>query len=80
MHLVVKKLEKETGIKLKKLEVWHNKRNFKLMRKFEKPISKACGKGVGLGTPAFFDDDSGEAICGEQPLEVLKKWAMKKKK
>lgn len=80
IHPLVEKMENETGIKLTKLEVWHDKENFKIMRKYEKPISKACGEGVGLGTPAFFDEETGEALCGEQPYEVLKEWAMKKKK
>lgn len=74
MMPLVERLEKEEGIEMEKLEVWHNERNADLMRKHEAIILKASG-GI-LGTPAFINGK--KALCGEVPYEELKKWAMGK--
>jgi len=78
MHPIVEKMEKSTGVKLSRFEVWHHPENVKIMQKFEAKISEACGEGVGLATPAFFNEETGEALCGEQKFETLKEWAVKK--
>jgi len=76
MMPLVERLEKETGIKIEKLEVWHDEKNANLMRKHEKAIVQASG-GI-FGTPAFIASNEKRALCGEMPYEELKKWATKK--
>ncbi|MBP6854724.1 MAG: glutaredoxin family protein [Candidatus Pacebacteria bacterium] len=67
MHTVVEKLEKEEGIKVEKIEVWHNKENLKKLEDLDKGV---CG-----GVPFFINTDSGKTICGEAEYEALKAWA-----
>ncbi len=73
MMPLVERLEKEEGVKIEKLEVWHNERNADRMRKYGKIIMEASG-GI-LGTPAFIDEKGKKALCGEVPYEELKAWA-----
>ncbi len=71
----VDKLEKETGIKLKKLEIWHNEKNADLMRSYKSIIAPRCGGQ--LRTPTFFNTETKDVICGEVEYEKLKEWALK---
>ena len=43
MMPLVDKLQKETGIALEKLEVWHNEKNADLMRSYKPVIAPKCG-------------------------------------
>lgn len=67
MEPLVKRLEEELGIKIKKLEVWHNEKNAKLMEELDKG---RCG-----GVPFFINLKTGKWICGATTYEELKKWA-----
>ena len=69
------KLEKEEKVKIEKLEVWHNEKNAKKMRKFENMVRKACDGEFGV--PAFIDEKGKKAFCGESSYSGLKKWAKK---
>lgn len=69
----VDKLEKETGIKLKKLEVWHNEKNADLMRSHRDIIIPKCGGQ--LRVPTFLNKEKNDAICGEVEYKKLKNWA-----
>ncbi len=71
----VDKLEKETGIELKKLEIWHNEKNADLMRSYKPIIAPKCGGQ--LRTPTFFNTETNDVICGEVEYEKLKEWALK---
>jgi thiol-disulfide isomerase/thioredoxin len=71
----VDKLEKETGIKLKKLEIWHNEKNADLMRSYRSIIAPKCGGQ--LRTPTFFNTKTNDVICGEVDYKTLKEWASK---
>ncbi|NIM58926.1 MAG: hypothetical protein GTO16_08295 [Candidatus Aminicenantes bacterium] len=71
----VDKLEKEIGIKLEKLEIWHNEENADLMRSYRSVIAPKCGGQ--LRTPTFFNTESNDVICGEVEYETLKEWALK---
>lgn len=71
----VDKLEEETGIKLEKLEIWHNEKNADLMRSYTEIISPACGGQ--LRTPAFLNTETNDVICGEVEYKKLKNWATK---
>jgi len=68
MKPLVKRLEKETGLKVKKYEVWHNEKNAKLMDKYDK---KYCG-----GVPFFYNTKTDKWLCGAADYEKLKKWAI----
>jgi len=73
MMPLVERLEREEGVKFKKLEVWHNEANARKMRAIADIIKSACG-GV-FGTPTFYDPERAAALCGEQPYELLREWA-----
>lgn len=65
MEPIVSRLEKETGKKLEKYEVWHNEENAKKMETYDKG---RCG-----GAPFFINTETGEIICGEAPYEEFKR-------
>ena len=67
MHELVERLDKEEGIKVESLEVWHNKENEKKLLKLDKDM---CG-----GVPFFFNTETKKFICGEADYETLGKWA-----
>lgn len=69
MEPLVEKLEKETGVKVEKVEVWHNEENAKKMEGYDKG---RCG-----GVPFFVNTDTDAIICGETSYENLKAWAGK---
>jgi thiol-disulfide isomerase/thioredoxin len=75
MMPLVDKLEKETGIKLEKLEIWHNEENADLMRSYRSIIAPKCGGQ--LRTPTFMNTETNDIICGEVEYEKLKEWASK---
>ena len=75
MMPLVDKLEKETGIKLERLEIWHNEKNADLMRSYRSIIAPKCGGQ--LRTPTFFNTETNDVICGEVEYEKLKEWALK---
>ncbi|HLC87103.1 MAG TPA: hypothetical protein VJH65_02405 [Candidatus Nanoarchaeia archaeon] len=70
------KLSKEEGIKIEKLEVWHNKKNAEKMRKFKDIVKEACDGEFGV--PVFVDAKGNTAFCGESSYKEFKKWATKK--
>ena len=71
----VDKLENETGIKLEKLEIWHEEKNADLMRSFRDIIEPACGGQ--LKTPTFLNTETKDVLCGEVEYKKLKEWAIK---
>lgn len=76
MMPAVDRLQKEEGIEVEKVEVWHNPDNAKRMEKFRKIIEEACGGGYGV--PAFVDEKNNRAFCGEAGYEDFKYWAKEK--
>jgi hypothetical protein len=71
---VVDQFEAESGIKLERLEVWHNEENARLMRSLADTIAPVCGGD--LGVPAFYNEVTGKALCGGRiDLDKLKAWA-----
>lgn len=75
MMPLVEKLEKEEGVALEKLEVWHDEKNADLMRSYKSILASKCGGQ--LRTPTFFNTETNDVICGEVPYETLKDWAKK---
>ena len=69
MDPLIEKLEKEEGVEVTKLEVWHNSKNAAILKEKDKI---GCG-----GVPFFFNEKTGEAVCGNMSYEKLKKWAQK---
>ena len=67
MHELVVRLEKEEGVKVEALEVWHNEENEKKMLEYDKDL---CG-----GVPFFYNTKTKKFICGESSYEELKDWA-----
>jgi thiol-disulfide isomerase/thioredoxin len=78
MMPLVEKLEKETGIKVEKLEVWHSEENASEMRKYADVIKPACGGS--LGVPTFLHLETKGVLCGETDYATFKSWAQKQKK
>lgn len=68
MMPLVERLEREEGVKVERLEVWHNSENAKMMEEVDKG---GCG-----GVPFFYNKKSGLTICGATDYESLKKWAL----
>ena len=68
MEEIVKKFEKKNKVTLKKLEVFENEENKRLMKEISE--SSKC-----RGIPLFYNSETKEAICGECSLKELEKWA-----
>ena len=75
MMPLVEKLEKETGVRFDKREVWHEEKNADLMRSYRPILAAKCGGQ--LKVPAFLNPDASDAVCGEMDYEKLKEWALK---
>lgn len=74
MEPLVERLEREAGVEITRLEVWHDRENKRELGRYAFEISTACGGGIGV--PAFYNENTGEALCGAQPYEELKRWAL----
>lgn len=73
MYPLVDRLEKETGVKIERLEVWHNAENAAFLESMDKNPdgSVFCG-----GIPLFYNEKTGRKLCGNQKYEKLKGWAL----
>jgi len=68
---VTKKLEDKEGIKIDRIEIWHNKENMKKMEE--------CDKGECDGVPFFVNTKTGKRLCGEVSYNEFKEWALEEK-
>lgn len=68
MHPLVERLEKEETVKVEKYEVWHDKGNAALMKKY--------ATGLCEGVPFFWNGETKKHICGSTDYEAFKKWAL----
>jgi len=68
MAPLVEKLEKELGVKVKKVETWHDEEGEKMREKYD--AEGECG-----GVPYFVNEETGAKICGEVSYERLVAWA-----
>ena len=73
MHPLVEQLEKEIGVKVEHLEVWHDEKNAAFLESIDKNAdgSVFCG-----GIPLFYNEKTGKKLCGNQKYEKLKAWAL----
>lgn len=67
MEPLVKQLEEELGIQVKRMEVWHDAENAEIFQKYDKG---RCG-----GVPYFYNTKTDKFICGATSYEKLKEWA-----
>jgi thiol-disulfide isomerase/thioredoxin len=74
MMPLVDRLEKETGVTIEKLEVWHDEKNADLMRSYRNIIEPKCGGQ--LRTPTFMNTETNDILCGEVEYKELKSWAI----
>ena len=70
MFPTIEEVEKETGRKIQKVEVWHNSEN---QKKFMAADKGRCG-----GVPFFWNSKTDKFICGATTKDKLKAWAMDK--
>ena len=70
MMPMIAEVEKETGRKIQRLEVWHNSEN---QKKFMAADKGRCG-----GVPFFWNSKTDKFICGATSKDKLKAWAMDK--
>lgn len=68
MEPLVKRLEKETKKKVKRIEVWHSAKNAELFDKY--------AKGKCSGVPFFYNTKTKKHICGSTSYDHLKNWAL----
>jgi len=69
MEKLLNKLTKEEGLKVEKIEIWHNEENNKLLDKLDcEP--EPCG-----GVPFFLNQKTSKTLCGEVTYKEIKEWA-----
>ncbi len=68
MDPLVERLEEELGVKVKRIEIWHNQENAKLFMKYDQG---GCGS-----VPFFYNTETKKWICGMASYEKLKEWAL----
>lgn len=68
MAVLVDRLEKEEGVTIEKIEVWHNDENMKKLEAIDN--GDLCG-----GVPFFYNTETKKWVCGESEYEELKAWA-----
>ena len=71
MEPLIDKLEQELGVKVQRMEVWHDEDS---QKKF---VDEA--RGICQGVPFFVNTETQKTICGEASYEKLKAWAVEKK-
>ena len=59
----------DEGVNIKKMEVWDNKENDKIMEELDRG-EDMCG-----GVPFFLNQNTGKTICGEATYKEIKNWA-----
>ncbi len=68
MFSSVEKLEEEEGLKIEKIEIWHNSKN--------KQIYDTCNTAIKCtGVPYFYNENTKKGVCGSMSYMDLKKWA-----
>lgn len=68
MFRLVSRFEEEHGIRLEKIEVWHNEENTRIMEGYDQ--DGACG-----GVPFFYNTKTKAWLCGEVKYEEILAWA-----
>lgn len=66
--LTTKLMEEHPDVHIERKEVWHNEENMKFIKECDK--KDKCG-----GVPYYFNDVTGDWLCGEVSYKKLLKWA-----
>ena len=75
MEPIVAEVERQTGKRIPRLDVWHDQDNAALMHQYADALRTACG-GL-LGVPAYVNTETGEVLCGEVDFDQLRRWAIR---
>ena len=70
MEPLIDKLEQELGVKVQRMEIWHDESN-------EKKWADEA-RGICMGVPFFVNTETQKTICGEATDEELRAWALPK--
>jgi hypothetical protein len=57
------------GVNIKKIEVWHNEENDKML------VELDVGENMCGGVPFFLNQNTSKTICGEATYKEIKNWA-----
>jgi hypothetical protein len=71
MEPLMDQIEKDSGLPIRRFEVWYNDENLRLLQKLDKGGS--CG-----GVPFFYNKKTRSWICGATTYPNLKAWALGK--
>jgi hypothetical protein len=71
MEPLMEQIEKDSGMPIRRFEVWYNDENLRLLQKLDKGGS--CG-----GVPFFYNKKTRSWICGATTYPNLKAWALGK--
>ncbi len=66
---IIEGLEKDRGIEVRKLEVWNDAENKKLMMQYEDIIGEACGGFAAV--PALVHTETKQALCGAHDAKEI---------
>ncbi len=64
----IRAFESETGAKVERIEVWHDKANLARLEMIDKDM---CG-----GVPFLYNEETKKFICGEAKVKEIKAWAL----
>ncbi|MFQ5815544.1 MAG: thioredoxin domain-containing protein [Candidatus Hydrothermarchaeaceae archaeon] len=67
MDPLVERLEEELGVKVRRIEIWHNQDNAKLFMEYDQG---RCGS-----VPFFYNVKTKKWVCGKATYEKLVEWA-----
>lgn len=67
---IITSIEQESDVRIKKLEVWNNAENKKLMMEYEDIIGEACGGFAAV--PALVNTKTKQALCGMHDKQDIK--------
>ncbi|MFH1779566.1 MAG: hypothetical protein ABH803_00275 [Candidatus Micrarchaeota archaeon] len=70
--VLVNQLERDQGVSIERLEVWHNHQNFKL---FKKILKKGAPNSSEMQVPLFYNKKTGKTITGVKDYQSLVAWA-----
>ena len=68
MFRLVARFEEENGVRLEKIEVWHNEENTRIMEGYD--VDGTCG-----GVPFFYNTKTKAWLCGEVKYQEIIDWA-----
>ena len=70
----VEQIEKEGKgkVKFRRLELWHDKKNVRVLDKVKQKIKVSCNEQLLI--PIFYYEKSRKILCGQKSYDDLKSW------